>query len=266
MTEPLVLEGVSLAFGGVAALSGVSFTVAPSTIHALIGPNGAGKSSCFNTISGIYHPSAGRIRLGENELQSAAPYVIAESGVGRAFQNIALDGERTVEDNIMVARHRLMRSGFLRTALATPLARSEDRRHRTRVREIAGFLGLTEVLHHPAGALSYGARKKVEMARAIALEPDILLLDEPVAGMPAAEKMDIAARIRAVRDQLGISVLLVEHDMPMVMGLADHVTVLDFGKVIADGPPSAVREDPAVIAAYLGVSDDTEPILDKENV
>lgn len=260
MSKPLILKNVSLSFGGVRALNDVSLRVEPGTIHALIGPNGAGKSSCFNVISGIYRASSGQVCLGDTDLTQKTPHEISALGLGRAFQNIALDSERSVEDNIMVARHGLMRAGFIQTALATPMARREEHRHRDRARQIADFFGLTDLLGAPAGTLSYGGRKKVELARALALEPTVLLLDEPVAGMPSREKQEIAAHIRAVRDSLGISVLIVEHDMPMVMGLADRITVLDFGKVIADGIPAQVRESSAVVSAYLGVADEDEAI------
>ncbi|GGJ65662.1 ABC transporter ATP-binding protein [Streptomyces brasiliensis] len=255
MARSLTLQDVSLRFGGISVLDGVSFTVNPGSIHAVIGPNGAGKSSCFNVISGLYRATAGSVHFGDVDLCRLAPHQIAAQGVGRAFQNIALAPHETVLDNLMVARHRLTRAGMISTALALPSARREAAAHRQRVEEIAIFVGLTDVLRAPAGTLSYGWRKKVELARALATEPDILMLDEPVAGMPAGEKMEIAALIRAIRDALGISVVLVEHDMPMVMSLADHITVLDFGRRIADGTPREVMADFHVIQAYLGTTD-----------
>lgn len=252
MSRRLVLENVSLRFGGIKALDSLSFAVEPGTIHAVIGPNGAGKSSCFNVISGLYRANSGKVTFGDIDLTNMAPHKIAAAGLGRAFQNIALAPNESVMDNLMVARFRLTKSGMISTGLALPWARREEARHRARVVEIAHFVGLEDVLEAETGTLSYGWRKKVELARALATEPELLMLDEPVAGMPSAEKMEIASLIRSIRDALDISVVLVEHDMPMVMSIADRVTVLDFGKQIADGTPEEIQANPAVIAAYLG--------------
>ena len=243
----LQVDGVTLAFGGVKALSGVGFDVQPGSITAVIGPNGAGKTSLFNTISGFYRPTGGSIRFqGEDITRVPAPRR-ARLGLGRSFQNIALFRGMTVLDNIKLGRHAHLRTNVLDALLYLGRARREEAELRRDIEErIIDFLEIDHIRHAPVAALSYGLQKRVEMARALAMQPRILMLDEPVA---------MARFILDVRAEWGVTVLMVEHDMGMVMDLSDHVVVLNFGQVIAQGTPAVVQADPEVNRAYLGAGD-----------
>jgi branched-chain amino acid transport system ATP-binding protein len=256
-SSPLLqVEGLTLAFGGVRALTDVSFSVQPGTITAVIGPNGAGKTSLFNTISGFYRPTEGTIRFkGEDFTRLSAPRR-ARLGLGRSFQNIALFRGMTVLDNIKLGRHAHLKTNVFDALLYVGRARREEAELRRDIEErIIDFLEIDHIRHAPVAALPYGLQKRVEMARALAMQPEILMLDEPVAGMNREETEDMARFILDVRAEWGVTVLMVEHDMGMVMDLSDHVVVLNFGQVIAQGTPAEVQADPEVNRAYLGSGD-----------
>ncbi|MBV7456240.1 ABC transporter ATP-binding protein [Acidovorax sp. sif1233] len=252
----LQVDGVTLAFGGVKALTGVGFGVQAGSITAVIGPNGAGKTSLFNTISGFYRPGSGAIRFKGQDITRVPAPQRARLGLGRSFQNIALFRGMTVLDNIKLGRHAHLKTNVLDALLYVGRARREEAALRADIEErIIDFLEIDHIRHAPVSALPYGLQKRVEMARALAMQPEVLMLDEPVAGMNREETEDMARFILDVRAEWGVTVLMVEHDMGMVMDLSDHVVVLNFGQVIAQGTPGEVQANPEVIRAYLGSGD-----------
>ena len=252
MNSILEIEKMSLQFGGVKALDNVSFHIVKGEIFSLIGPNGAGKTSMLNCISGLYQPTTGSIRYKGKEIVNMKPYNRTKLGIARAFQNIALFAHMSVLDNLKLGRHTLMHSGPLSGGLYVGKASKEEIKHRKKVEEVIEFLELQDIRHTPVGTLPYGLQKRVEVGRALALGPELILLDEPMAGMNNSEKDLMARFILDMHEVMDTTVVLIEHDLGIVMNLSDHIAVLDFGKCIGFGTPDDIQKNPDVIKAYIG--------------
>ncbi|MBM3642863.1 MAG: ABC transporter ATP-binding protein [Alphaproteobacteria bacterium] len=250
----LTVDRISLSFGGVKALTDVSFDIAKGEVRAIIGPNGAGKSSMLNCINGFYHPQQGSITYKSVKRSQMRPHEAAAQGIARTFQNIALFKGMSTLDNIMTGRNLRMKTGILAQALHFGPARAEEIEHRLAVERIIEFLEIEHIRKTPVGRLPYGLQKRVELGRALAAEPELLLLDEPMAGMNIEEKQDMCRFILDVNDEFGTTICLIEHDMGVVMDISDRVVVLDYGKKIGDGVPDEIKRNQTVIDAYLGVS------------
>jgi len=248
----LRVTGVGKRFGGLQALTDVNLAITRGHIHGLIGPNGAGKTTCFNVITGLYQPDSGHFELAGKPYSPTAPHAVASAGIARTFQNIRLFGDMSALENVMVGRHVRTHQGVLGAIFRHPAARSEEAQIVAHAEALLEFVGIAHLAQRTARHLSYGDQRRVEIARALATEPLLLALDEPAAGMNATEKSELRDLLTRIRDR-GISLLLIEHDVKLMMGLCDRITVLDYGKVIAEGAPVEVQQNPAVIAAYLGV-------------
>jgi len=256
----LTLERVDKVFGGLRAVGGVSFSVEPGAIFGLIGPNGAGKTTIFNVVTGVYRADGGRVLFDGHDLSGKGPAAIAALGVARTFQNIRLFRAMTVEENVMVAGHKLHKAGLVSAIFRNRAYAEDELALRTRAHELLDVLGLAAQAGDVAGSLPYGSQRRLEIARALMLGPKILLLDEPAAGMNSNEAVELERQIRLLRDQLGVTVVLVEHNMSVVMSVCDRIHVVDHGETIAEGPPADIKVHPRVLAAYLGQEDEPDSV------
>jgi branched-chain amino acid transport system ATP-binding protein len=254
MQPDVILEtrGLTMRFGGLTAVKDFTAAVPRGSIVGLIGPNGAGKTTCFNMITGFYRPTEGRVHFEGRDITGMPPHRVCRSGIARTFQNIRLFGNETVLENVMIGGYLRQKTGWWQSVLGLPANRREEREIAARGRELLAVVGLEALAAEPANSLPYGAQRRLEIARALATRPGFLLLDEPAAGMNPNETVELMGFIRTIRTRFDLTVLLIEHDMKVVMGICEHIWVLDYGETIAAGPPEAIRSDPKVIKAYLG--------------